>query len=109
MGMRVSARIEHRAMPITRTMTEIGLRSALRRSHMAISLLACYFAEIREMARGRLAPPRPKPGSARPRAARARRRFPLAPENSVRLKHRPKLRAPLDSAPAPGSPLSGLQ
>src|SRR5215471_18677280 len=87
-GMRVRARIEHKATPITRTMTEIGLRRALRNSHIIISLPESCFGTIRERARDRLAPPRPTPGSAKPRAARVRRRFPLVLESSAHLKHR---------------------
>src|SRR5262245_61532413 len=101
-GKRVSARIEHKATPITRTMTEMGLRRALRRSHIAISLLAYCFAAIREMAPGRLALLRPKRGSARSPAARGRHRFLLAPESSARLKHRRGSQGPPDNAHVPG-------
>src|SRR5256885_5555437 len=59
MGIRVSARIEHRATPITRTTTETGLRRALRRSHMAISLLAPRRAATAKTGRDRPGPPRP--------------------------------------------------
>src|SRR5215471_11514606 len=107
-GIRVRASIEHKATPITMTTTEIGLRSAARRSHMATVLLVSCHAVIAKMAQGRLAPPRPKRDSARPRGARVRRRSPLAPENSARLKHRPELRGPLDTARVPESPSCGL-
>src|SRR5262252_48313 len=106
--MRTRARIEHSATPITMTTTEIGLRRAQRRSHMTILLLATRRAAIAKMAQGRPGPPRPKRDSARPRGARVRRRSPLAPENSARLKHRPELRGPLDTVRVPESPSCGL-
>src|SRR5215471_5356913 len=107
MGMRVRARIEHKAAPITRTMTEIGLRSALRRSHMTISLLARCFAKIREMARDRLAPPRPKPGFATPLAGPARRQSPPARESFGHPRHRRAWPTRPDSAPAAAFPSCG--
>src|SRR5260221_11221099 len=102
--MRRSARIEHKATPITRTTTEIGFRNALRRSHMSIALLVGRYAALGETAQDRLVPPRPKRGSARPQGAPARHRFPPARENSVRPIHQRASRAPPDSVRVPAFP-----
>src|SRR5690242_4880674 len=108
MGIRVSARIEQRATPITRTTTEMGLRRALRRSHMAISLLAPHRAATAKTGRGRPERPRPTRDSAKPRAVREHHRSLLAPENSARRKHPQASRGQLDTVHSPGFPLFGL-
>src|SRR5215472_6574826 len=106
-GIRMRASIEHKATPITMTTTEIGLRSAERRSHMAMVLLVSCHAVIAKMAQGRLGRRQLRRGSAKPLAARERRQFPPVPENSARLKHRPELRGPPDTVRVPGFPLYG--
>src|SRR6266576_1442346 len=53
--MRVRARTEHKATPITMTTMEIGLRSAARRSHMAMALLVFCHGVTAGKALGRLA------------------------------------------------------
>src|SRR6266436_5627050 len=103
MGIRVSARIEHRATPITRTTTETGLRRALRRSHMAISLLPPRRAATAKTGRDRPGPPRPTRDSARRRAAPTRHRSPPARESFVSRQHPRASRGPLDSALVPAS------
>src|SRR5215470_9022713 len=100
-GMRVRARIEHKATPITRTITEIGLRRALRRSRMIISLPEDCCAVILEMARDHLAPRRPMRGSARPPGVRGHRQFPPERENSERPKRRRAWQALPDSEHVP--------
>src|SRR5437764_2984791 len=87
MGIRVSARIEHRATPITRTTTETGLRRALRRSHMAKALPLSCPAAVAGKAQGPLAPPQRRPGSARRPNAPMHRQFPLAPAGSPHRRH----------------------
>src|SRR2546430_8724135 len=104
MGMRRRARMEHKATPITKTTTKIGFRNALRRSHMTIVLLVGRYVAPGETAQDRLAPPRPKRGSARPPAAPTRHRFPPARENSARPIHRRASRAPPDSVHVPAFP-----
>src|SRR5215469_1015436 len=100
-GMRVRARIEHKATPITRTITEMGLRRALRRSHMFISLLKHYCAAIPEMARDHLEPPPPMRSFARPPGVRGHRQFRPEREGSARPKHRRGLPALPDNEHVP--------
>src|SRR5215469_14044408 len=103
-GMRTRARIEHSATPITMTTTEIGLRSAERRSHMATALLVFCRGGTAGKAPGRLGQRQRKLDSAKPPSALKRHRFRLAPKSSVRQKHRQELQVQLDSVRVPGSP-----
>src|SRR5215469_538961 len=103
-GMRVRARIEDKATPITKTITEMGLRSALRRSHIVIALLVLRRATIAETARGHLAPRRRKQGFAIQRGGPARRQSPPARESSARRQHPRESRARPDSARVPAFP-----
>src|SRR6516165_12158006 len=104
--MRTRARIEHSATPITITTTEIGLRSAARRSHMVTVLLVFCHGVIAEKVQDRLAQRQQKPDSAKPLAARDRHRSLPEPENSARRKHPQASRGQLDSVHVPGLPLS---
>src|SRR5215467_13239891 len=100
--MRTRARIEHNATPITMTTTEIGLRSAARRSHMATALLASCHGVIAGKALGRLAPRQLKRGSAKPPAAPKPRQFLPARENFARRKRRRESRGRLDNGRVAG-------
>src|SRR5215469_6364210 len=103
-GMRTRARIEHSATPITITTTEIGLRSAARRSHMVKALLVSR-GVIARKALGRLGRRQLKRDSAKRPAAPERRQFPPARENFARRKHPRESRGRLDNGRAPGFPL----
>src|SRR5229473_2447513 len=105
MGIRTIARIEQRATPITNTMIVSGRRSAARSSRILTVLLGFYRAEAAGRAGDRLAMRRPKPSSAKPRAAQERRRFLLARADFA---HPRRLRASLillGNARVPGSRL----
>src|SRR5438445_10807804 len=102
--MRTRARIEHKVKPITRTTTEIGCSNTLRSGHMSIALLLGRYVALGETAQDRLAPPRPKRGSARLPAAPARHRFPPARENCVPPIHQRAWRAPPDNVRVPAFP-----
>src|SRR5215469_14067709 len=104
-GMRTRARIEHSATPITMTTTEIGFRSAERRSHMATALLVFCRGGTAGKALGRLGQRQRKLDSAKLPTALKRRRFRLALKSSVRPKHRQVSQVPLDNGRAPGFPL----
>src|SRR6516225_4589772 len=104
---RTRARIEHNATPMTTTTTEIGLRSAARRSHMVMALLVYCHGVIAEKAQGRLAPRQLKRDSAKPQVAPERHRFQLALKGSVRQKHPQASQVQLDSVRVPGFPLYG--
>src|SRR5215469_7070279 len=104
MGMRTRARIEHSATPTTMTTTEIGLRSAARRSHMAMALLVSCHEVIAETGQCRLAPRQLKRDSAKPQAAPERHQFQLALKGSVRLKHPPASQVRPDSVRVPEFP-----
>src|ERR1041384_1672279 len=106
-GIRTRARIEHNATPMTTTTTEIGLRSAARRSHMVMALLVSCHGVIAEKAQGRLARLQLKRDSARRLGALEHHRSLPAPENSARRKHPQAWRGKLDSVRAPGFPLCG--
>src|SRR5215472_2244241 len=101
-GIRISARIEHSATPITMTTMEIGLRSAARRSHMAMVLLVSCRGVIAEKAQGRLGRRQLKRDSAKQPAAPKRHQFPPARENFARRKRRRESRGQLDNERAPG-------
>src|SRR5258708_38808750 len=68
-GMRKRARIEPRPIPTTNTMIVNGRRSAARSSHMPTALPGCDRVRAEGRAGDHLAKPRPKPNSAKPRAA----------------------------------------
>src|SRR6266567_3234501 len=93
-GIFTRARIEQRAIPITRTMIVIGRRSAARSSHMLTALPGFYHAGTAGKVEDRPAKRRPQPDSAKPRAAREHRRLLLALAGSVRPRHRRASPAP---------------
>src|SRR5207249_8614056 len=103
--MRVRARTEHKATPITMTTMMIGLRSAARRSHMAMALLVFCHGVTAGKALGRLGRRQLKRDSAKQPAAPERRQSPLARENFARRKRQRESRARLDNERAPGFPL----
>src|SRR5258705_826522 len=107
-GMRTRARIEQRAIAITNTMIVRGRRRAARRSHILTVLPGFYRVETAERARDHPGMLRPKPSSAKPRAAQERRRFLLELADPGRLRHPPALPAQLGSVLVLGSRLCGL-
>src|SRR6266576_2708091 len=102
-GMRTIARIEQRAIAITNTIIVRGRRRAARRSHILKVLPAFYRVETAGRARDHPGTLRPKPSSAKPRAAQERRRSLLGPAGSGRLQRQSMLPALLGNANVPES------
>src|ERR1700739_3202813 len=107
-GMRTKARIEQRASAITNTMIVRGRRRAARRSHILTALPGFYRVEPAGAARDDRGMLRPKPSSAKPRAAQEHRRSLLARADFGRLRHPPALPAQLGNGLVLGSRLCGL-
>src|SRR6266478_4116854 len=108
-GMRTTARIEQRASAITNTMIVRGRRRAARRSHILTVLPAFYRVETAGTARDHRGMLRPKPSSAKPRAAQEHRRSLLARAGSGRLRHPPALPAQLGNVLVLGSRRCGMR